>query len=111
MTWNRHSAAVIRSSRWKGLRLMALRRDGWKCQSCGAAAREVDHIQPVRTHPERSFDLGNLQCLCTACHTRKTRLECGHPPLSEARQKWRDLAAAPMSDGFNITKHKEQSDA
>lgn len=95
--WKRHSAKVIRTQRWKGLRLEALRRDDFKCVACGARGRlEVDHVQPVRNAPDRAFDLGNLQSLCRACHTRKTRLECGHPPLSEDRQKWRDAVHALM---------------
>ena len=90
--YHRHSAAVIRSKRWKGLRLEALRRDGWACVECGARGRlEVDHIKPVRSHPELSFDLGNLKCLCGTCHSKKTRLECGHTPLSPERQRWRNL--------------------
>lgn len=93
-TWARHSAAVTRSKRWRALRLLALRRDGFACVSCGARGRlEVDHIQPVRTHPGISFDLSNCQTLCPGCHTRKTRLECGHPPLTEDRRKWRNAVA------------------
>lgn len=92
MTWHRHSAAVTGSRRWKGLRLEALRRDGFACVQCGARGRlEVDHIQPVRTHPALAFDLANLQSLCAPCHTLKTRSELGHPPLSAARLAWRDL--------------------
>ena len=99
--WQRHSAAVCGSRRWKGLRQLALRRDGWQCVSCGARGRlEVDHIKPVRTHPDLSFELTNLQTLCVPCHTRKTRLECGHPPLSPERAAWRksvaELAASPQ---------------
>ena len=91
MKYHRHSQAVIRSKRWKGLRLLALRRDGWACVQCGARGRlEVDHIQPVRTHPEQAFDLGNVQALCPSCHTRKTRIECGHPAPDPKRAAWRD---------------------
>ena len=65
MTYHRHSAAVIRSKRWNGLRVEALRRDGWACVQCGASGRlEVDHIKPVRDAPALAFDLRNLQCLC-----------------------------------------------
>ena len=93
MRWQRHSAAVTRTARWKGLRLMALRRDGWACAQCGARGRlEVDHVTPVRTAPERAFDLTN---------TRKTRLECGHPPLSDERQKWRAAVAQMMKGNDN----------
>jgi len=88
----RYSRAVLKTRRWQALRLEALRRDGWQCVQCGARTRlEVDHIEPVRTHPERAFDLSNLQTLCASCHTRKTRIECGHVPLSPERQSWRDL--------------------
>lgn len=90
--WNRHSAAVIRTKRWKALRLEALRRDGWACVQCGAKGRlEVDHIKPVRTAPDRAFDLTNLQCLCPACHARKTRLEIGLGREDPERDAWKSL--------------------
>src|SRR5262249_20422003 len=86
---------VIRSARWPALRLQAKRRDGFRCVQCGARGRlEVDHIEPVRTHPELAFALENLQTLCAACHSRKTRIEVGHAPLDPARAAWRDLVAA-----------------
>lgn len=89
--WNRHSRWVTRSPRWKALRLKALRRDQFKCVECGARGRlEVDHKKPVRTDPELSFELDNLQSLCPSCHTRKTRIECGHPPPSPERIAWRE---------------------
>lgn len=95
--YHRHSAAIIRTARWKALRLEVLRRDDWRCVLCDAKGRlEVDHIIPVRLAPERAYDLTNLQALCTACHSRKTRLEVGHPPLPKARREWRDLIAADM---------------
>ncbi|MCR9128444.1 MAG: HNH endonuclease [Alphaproteobacteria bacterium] len=92
MKYHRHSRAVLKTKRWKALRLQALRRDGWACVQCGARTRlEVDHRLPVRTHPERAFDLDNLQVLCAQHHTQKTRKECGHPELSPERQQWRQL--------------------
>lgn len=76
--YHRYSAAVLRSRRWKALRLQVLRRDGWRCVKCGGLHRlEVDHIKPVRTHPELAFDLANLQTLDARCHSRKTRVEVG----------------------------------
>lgn len=87
----RPSRAVNSTRRWKALRLVALRRDDFKCVQCGARHRlEVDHIKPVRTHPELGFEITNLQTLCASCHTRKTRIEVGHKPLSKERQAWRD---------------------
>lgn len=89
LRWKRHSAWVTKSKRWPALRQQALRRDGFKCVECGAAGRlEVDHIKPVRTHPELAFTLDNLQCLCRSDHTGKTRLECGHPAKTPERAAW-----------------------
>jgi len=90
-----HSAQVCRSKRWPALRLAAKRRDGFKCVSCGAAGPlEVDHIKPVRSHPELSFELSNLQSLCCRCHSRKTRIEIGLAEIDPKRQAWRDLVRA-----------------
>lgn len=91
--YHRHSRAVLRDKRWPALRLQAKRRDGWRCVTCSARGRlEVDHIKPVRTHPELAFDLANLQSLCPTCHSRKTRLEIGlGDEESPDRRKWRDL--------------------
>jgi 5-methylcytosine-specific restriction protein A len=92
--YDRHSRAVGKTKRWAALRWQILERDGFACVQCGARGRlEVDHIRPVRTDPEKAFDPGNLQSLCPACHTRKTRVECGHKPTSPDRQKWRDAVA------------------
>lgn len=90
--YHRESAAVLRSDRWKSLRFLAKRRDGFRCVECGAVDHlEVDHIKPVRGWPELAFDLDNLQTLCRQCHSRKTRIEVGLNPLSPPRQAWRDL--------------------
>jgi len=88
----RFSKRVTSTKRWQGLRLEALRRDGWKCVQCGKAGRlEVDHIKPVRTHPHLAFELANLQCLCPTHHTDKTRIEMGYSPISPERHAWRKL--------------------
>lgn len=110
--YHRHSAKVTRSKQWQALRFEALRRDGFACVQCGARGRlEVDHKVPVRYAPELSFDLGNLQSLCRRCHSKKTRLEVGHPPLSAARQAWRDSVAAMMRDGTEQTQTDEATNA
>ena len=94
-TFTRHSKAVTRGARWHTLRMAVLERDGYACRACGARGcrLEVDHVQPVRLRPDLAYAPGNLQALCTACHTRKTRIECGHPPPDPARQKWQDAVA------------------
>jgi len=95
MRYPEHSRRIIRTKRWRGLRFEVLRRDGFRCVQCGARGRlEVDHIEPVRTHPERAYDMANLQALCPACHTRKTRIECGHPAPDPERAAWREAIRA-----------------
>ncbi|HEY8066243.1 MAG TPA: HNH endonuclease [Methylosinus sp.] len=92
--YRRHSEKITRSARWKSLRFIVLRRDGFKCVTpeCGArGALEVDHIKPVRTHPELAFDLSNLQSLCVACHSRKTRLEIGLGEIDPRKEAWKQL--------------------
>lgn len=95
-TYFRPSAAVQRDKRWPALRLAAKRRDGFKCVQCSARGRlEVDHIKPVRTHPELSFTLENLQTLCIRCHSAKTKLEVGFGhEVDPKRAAWRDLVDA-----------------
>ncbi|MCB1463138.1 MAG: HNH endonuclease [Nitratireductor sp.] len=91
---DRHSQAVIRSARWKAVRLAVKRRDGWKCVECGKAGRlEVHHVQPVRTHPELAFELSNLKSLCPSCHSRRTRIEIGLGQENPAREAWKRLVA------------------
>uniref|UniRef100_UPI0035C78DE3 HNH endonuclease n=1 Tax=Palleronia sp. TaxID=1940284 RepID=UPI0035C78DE3 len=80
--FRRYSRPVLKTRRWQVLRHEILERDGWTC-TCGCGRRdrlEVDHVRPVRTHPELAFDPANLQTLAAPCHTAKTRIECGHKP-------------------------------
>lgn len=88
----RHSRRITRGPRWKALRQQALERDGWACVRCKTPRRlECDHILPVRTHPDLAYDLNNLQILCGACHTKKTRKEIGSKELTPERREWREL--------------------
>lgn len=99
----RYSKKITRGPRWKAVRMQALDRDEWKCVQCGTNKRlECDHIKPVRTHPELSYSLTNLQILCGSCHTRKTRIEVGHKPLPPKRQEWRDMQRNPIEQKENI---------
>lgn len=80
---------VYRSRRWAAVRLLAKRRDGFACTSCGARGRlEVHHVQSVRSRPDLAFDLANLRCLCPGCHVR---IERGIPPPTAASTAWRNL--------------------
>lgn len=48
-----------------------------RCEKQGRtrAAEEVDHIQPISTHPELRLVRENLQPLCLPCHRLKTALD------------------------------------
>lgn len=88
----RWSDTITRTSRWRRLRWTILRRDGFQCRACGAVGRlEVDHIRPVRTHPELAWEPTNLQVLCGGCHSRKTCLEQGKSQPNPARLEWAAL--------------------
>lgn len=105
----RHSKRITSTRRWQTLRMAVLERDGWACVKCGAQKRlEVDHIHPVRTHPQLAYEPCNTQVLCPACHTKKTRLEIGFKPIPEDRQQWRKSVDALMR-GAN--EHKEKTNA
>ena len=82
------------SPRWRGLRLEAKRRDGWRCVRCRSkVGLEVDHIQPVERRPDLALVLDNLQTLCKACHLDKTTRERGRSPRPE-QQAWKNAIAA-----------------
>lgn len=84
--------SIYSSPRWKSVRFLAKKRDGFRCVECGASGRlEVDHRKPLRSAPELAFDLENLQTLCIACHARKTRREVGLDVQSPDRKAWSDL--------------------
>jgi 5-methylcytosine-specific restriction endonuclease McrA len=50
------------------------------CAKCGAPARQVDHVIPLRDGGTHAW--GNLQSLCLRCHAAKSQ--------RENREHWRD---------------------
>jgi 5-methylcytosine-specific restriction endonuclease McrA len=50
------------------LRQQVLRRDGWRCQSCGTMSNLEVHHQEFRSHAGADSEQ-NLITLCTGCHT------------------------------------------
>lgn len=91
----RHSRHVTRTARWQVLRHVILERDGWTGRTCGTRTGrlEVDHVKPVRDEPDHAFDPGNLQVLCSSCHGKKTRAECGFKPSRPERSAWGSAVA------------------
>ena len=68
--------ALYNSDRWRMMRAAQLLREPF-CRECAAVgirtrATTADHITPHRGRPELFYDPGNLQSLCTPCHSRKT---------------------------------------
>jgi 5-methylcytosine-specific restriction endonuclease McrA len=53
---------------YESLRQKMLRRDGWRCQSCGAMSNLEVHHQEFRSHSGADSE-ENLITLCAACHT------------------------------------------
>jgi len=52
---------------YESLRQQILRRDGWRCQSCGTMSNLEVHHKQFRSHSgDDSAD--NLITLCAACH-------------------------------------------
>ena len=58
---------------YKNLQKEVLRRDGWRCQSCGTMSNLEVHHQWFRSHSGDDSEL-NLITLCTDCHASVHRL-------------------------------------
>ncbi len=54
---------------YESLRQQILRRDGWRCQSCGSMSNLEVHHREFRSHSGIDAE-ENLITLCTACHAR-----------------------------------------
>jgi 5-methylcytosine-specific restriction endonuclease McrA len=52
---------------YESLRQQILRRDGWRCQSCGTMSNLEVHHMKFRSHSGADSE-ENLITLCTACH-------------------------------------------
>ncbi len=57
---------------YETLRWEILRRDGWRCQSCGTMTNLEVHHREFRSHSGANSE-ENLITLCTACHDRVHR--------------------------------------
>ena len=57
---------------YESLRQQILRRDSWRCQSCGTMTNLEVHHREFRSHSGSDSE-ENLITLCTACHARVHR--------------------------------------
>ncbi len=53
---------------YESLRQQVMRRDGWRCQSCGTMANLEVHHKQFRSQSGDDTEQ-NLITLCTTCHT------------------------------------------
>jgi 5-methylcytosine-specific restriction endonuclease McrA len=53
---------------YESLRQQVLRRDGWRCQSCGTMSNLEVHHKEFRSHSGHDTE-ENLITLCNACHS------------------------------------------
>jgi len=53
---------------YETLRQQVLRRDGWRCQLCGAISNLEVHHQQFRSHSGDDSE-ENLITMCAACHS------------------------------------------
>jgi 5-methylcytosine-specific restriction endonuclease McrA len=64
----KHSRIRLEAEPYEELRQQVLRRDGWKCQACGAMSNLEAHHKQFRSHSGDDSEQ-NLMTLCTACHS------------------------------------------
>jgi len=53
---------------YENMRQQILRRDGWRCQSCGTMSNLEVHHREFRSHSGADSE-ENLITLCAACHS------------------------------------------
>ena len=59
----------LESEAYEDLRQQVLRRDGWRCQSCGAMSNLEVHHREFRSQGGDDSEL-NLITLCAECHAQ-----------------------------------------
>ena len=79
------------SDLYEKLRQQVLRRDRWRCQSCGALANlEVHHLQFRSQQGDDSEQ--NLITLCVQCHARMHTRECCFLESGECHDSRRNVS-------------------
>lgn len=68
---------IRNSAKFKELRKVVFKRDGYKCVLCGHNSRgtrppdiHLDHIKAFALYPELRFALTNCRTLCVPCHKK-----------------------------------------
>jgi 5-methylcytosine-specific restriction endonuclease McrA len=66
------------SASYESLRQRVLRRDGWRCQSCGTMSNLEVHHRQFRSHSGHDSE-ENLMTLCAECHRNVHRGGVANP--------------------------------
>jgi 5-methylcytosine-specific restriction endonuclease McrA len=67
MTYSKAVPWRLELLQYENLRQQILRRDGWRCQSCGAISNLEVHHREFRSHSGADSE-ENLIALCARCH-------------------------------------------
>ena len=86
------------NKRWRRIRELALKRDGYMCQEAkrygrAVQAEVVHHIWPAEDYPEFAFKLWNLVSLSAAAHDRMH--ERDSRKLTALGESWRRRTTPP----------------
>lgn len=89
------------SREWRVVRLIVLRRDGYRCVICrrdvsASGEARVDHVKPRATHPELSLVVENLRTLCTTCDSNSHREKRNGSAVRDSRFTGCDIAGRPF---------------
>lgn len=81
---------VYATKRWREVRELVLRRDGWRCQIgshvCTGEATAVDHIIPFRDGGA-PYSLLNLRASCKPCNSSRVQAtKADAVPVSPSRE-------------------------
>jgi 5-methylcytosine-specific restriction endonuclease McrA len=58
---------------YQSLRQQILRRDGWRCQSCGTMSNLEVHHKEFRSHSGGDSEENLITLFCATCHSRVHR--------------------------------------
>jgi 5-methylcytosine-specific restriction endonuclease McrA len=114
MTKPRRANGFYDTPAWKAARRAALKRDGYRCVVCGCdisgvGQSRVDHIKPLRTHPELALSLANLRSLCATHDNQGHREKGSGGPARVERFGGCDANGKPLDPAhhFNSLGHRK----
>ncbi len=68
IAWGKLRRELATTPEYQQFRAEVLRRDGYRCGTCGRVAHTVHHRRPVARAPRLALDPGNGTVRCDECH-------------------------------------------